>query len=111
GLAGTKGDKGERGDVQSQAAVRAIARQVCEQIVQSHLSRYNSILNQIPQQSSGSIRTVPGPPGEPGRRGPPGPQGEQGPPGRPGFPGTNGQNGQPGERGKMRRCCHVLDGL
>uniref|UniRef100_A0A3Q2NPZ1 Collagen type XIV alpha 1 chain n=1 Tax=Fundulus heteroclitus TaxID=8078 RepID=A0A3Q2NPZ1_FUNHE len=87
------------GDVQTQAAVRAIARQVCEQIIQSHLSRYNSILNQIPQQSLGSVRTVPGPPGEPGRTGPPGPQGEQGPPGRPGFPGTNGQNGQPGGRG------------
>ncbi|XP_029958698.1 collagen alpha-1(XIV) chain [Salarias fasciatus] len=99
GPAGTKGDKGERGDVQSQAAVRAIARQVCEQLIQSHLSRYNSILNQIPVQSAVSVRTVPGPPGEPGRRGSPGPQGEQGPPGRPGFPGANGQNGQPGERG------------
>ncbi|XP_047455334.1 collagen alpha-1(XIV) chain isoform X2 [Mugil cephalus] len=99
GSAGTKGDKGERGDVQSQAAVRAIARQVCEQLIQSHLSRYNSILNQIPVQSVQSVRTVPGPPGEPGRRGLPGPQGEQGPPGRPGFPGTNGQNGRPGERG------------
>ncbi|KAF3691727.1 Collagen alpha-1(XIV) chain Undulin Precursor [Channa argus] len=99
GPAGAKGDKGERGDVQSQAAVRAIARQVCEQLIQSHLSRYNSILNQIPIQSSESVRTVPGPPGEPGRRGPPGPPGEQGPSGRPGFPGTNGQNGRPGERG------------
>ncbi|KAM9723926.1 collagen alpha-1(XIV) chain [Menidia menidia] len=99
GPAGTKGDKGERGDVQSQAAVRAIARQVCEQLIQSHLSRYNSILNQIPLQSSVSFRAVPGPPGEPGRRGLPGPQGEQGPPGRPGFPGTNGQNGRPGDRG------------
>uniref|UniRef100_A0A672GQ45 Collagen, type XIV, alpha 1a n=1 Tax=Salarias fasciatus TaxID=181472 RepID=A0A672GQ45_SALFA len=88
-----------QGDVQSQAAVRAIARQVCEQLIQSHLSRYNSILNQIPVQSAVSVRTVPGPPGEPGRRGSPGPQGEQGPPGRPGFPGANGQNGQPGERG------------
>ncbi|XP_069549336.1 collagen alpha-1(XIV) chain [Brachyistius frenatus] len=99
GPAGTKGDKGERGDVQSQAAVRAIARQVCEQLIQSHLSRYNSILNQIPVQSEVSVRTVPGPPGEPGRRGLPGSQGEQGPTGRPGFPGTNGQNGRPGERG------------
>ncbi|XP_047188643.1 collagen alpha-1(XIV) chain isoform X2 [Scophthalmus maximus] len=99
GPAGTKGDKGERGDVQSQAAVRAIARQVCEQLIQSHLSRYNSILNQIPVQSSLSVRTVPGPPGEPGRRGLPGPQGEQGSTGRPGFPGTNGQNGRPGDRG------------
>uniref|UniRef100_H3CW87 Collagen type XIV alpha 1 chain n=1 Tax=Tetraodon nigroviridis TaxID=99883 RepID=H3CW87_TETNG len=99
GPAGAKGDKGERGDVQSQAAVRAIARQVCEQLIQSHLSRYNSILNQIPVQSSASVRTVPGPPGEPGRTGPPGPPGEQGPTGRPGFPGTNGQSGRPGERG------------
>ncbi|XP_041844785.1 collagen alpha-1(XIV) chain [Melanotaenia boesemani] len=99
GPAGTKGDKGERGDVQSQAAVRAIALQVCEQLIQSHLSRYNSILNQIPVHSAVSVRTVPGPPGEPGRRGAPGPQGEQGPPGRPGFPGASGQNGQPGQRG------------
>ncbi|XP_078789565.1 collagen alpha-1(XIV) chain isoform X2 [Oryzias latipes] len=99
GSAGTKGSKGERGDVQSQAAVRAIAQQVCEQLIQSHLSRYNSILNQIPLHSSTSVRTIPGPPGEPGNRGPPGPQGEQGPPGRPGFPGTNGQNGRPGDRG------------
>nr|XP_020464152.1 collagen alpha-1(XIV) chain isoform X3 [Monopterus albus] len=99
GPAGTKGDKGERGDVQSQAAVRAIARQVCEQLIQSHLSHYSSILNQIPVQAAVSVQAVPGPPGEPGRRGPPGPQGEQGPPGGPGFPGANGQNGRPGERG------------
>lgn len=65
-----------------------------------HLSRYNSILNQIPSQSV-SVRTVPGPPGEPGRQGSPGPQGEQGPPGRPGFPGGNGQSGRPGERGEF----------
>uniref|UniRef100_A0A674MJ12 Collagen type XIV alpha 1 chain n=1 Tax=Takifugu rubripes TaxID=31033 RepID=A0A674MJ12_TAKRU len=95
------------GDVQSQAAVRAIARQVCEQLIQSHLSRYNSILNQIPVQSSASVRTVPGPPGEPGRRGPPGPPGEQGPTGRPGFPGTNGQSGRPGDRGGKRRSLTV----
>uniref|UniRef100_A0A8C0YF80 Collagen type XIV alpha 1 chain n=1 Tax=Cyprinus carpio carpio TaxID=630221 RepID=A0A8C0YF80_CYPCA len=103
------------GDMQSQAAVRAIARQVCEQLIQSHLSRYNSILNQIPSQSV-SVRTVPGPPGESGRPGPPGPQGEQGPPGRPGFPGASGQNGRPGERGKhfnMRNnlLCTVYTGL
>uniref|UniRef100_A0A8K9UJ14 Collagen type XIV alpha 1 chain n=1 Tax=Oncorhynchus mykiss TaxID=8022 RepID=A0A8K9UJ14_ONCMY len=66
-----------------------------------HLSRYSSILNQIPSQSV-SVRTVPGPPGEPGRRGLPGPQGEGGPTGRPGFPGTNGQDGRPGERGTVQ---------
>ncbi|XP_061809382.1 collagen alpha-1(XIV) chain isoform X2 [Nerophis lumbriciformis] len=99
GPGGIKGDKGERGDMQSPAAVRTIARQVCEQLIQSHLSRYNSILNQIPVQSDVSVRTVPGPPGEPGRRGPPGTQGEQGSAGRPGFPGSNGQSGRPGDRG------------
>ncbi|TRZ01742.1 hypothetical protein DNTS_032287, partial [Danionella cerebrum] len=98
GSPGTKGERGERGDLQSQASVRAIARQVCEQLIQSHLSRYNTILNQIPSQSV-SVRTVTGPPGEPGRPGTPGPQGEQGPPGRPGFPGASGINGRPGERG------------
>ncbi|XP_039461291.1 collagen alpha-1(XIV) chain-like [Oreochromis aureus] len=99
GPPGTKGEKGERGDLQSTASVQAIARQVCEQLMQSHMARYNSILNHVPSPPV-SIRTVPGPPGEPGREGPPGPQGEQGPPGRPGFPGQNGQNGQPGERGQ-----------
>ncbi|XP_062342834.1 collagen alpha-1(XIV) chain-like isoform X1 [Osmerus eperlanus] len=99
GPSGTKGEKGERGDLQSQSSVQAIARQVCEQLIQSHMARYNSILNHVPSQPV-SIRTVPGPPGEPGRQGPPGPQGEQGPSGRPGFPGSNGENGQPGARGQ-----------
>ncbi|GAA6098645.1 collagen alpha-1(XIV) chain-like isoform X1, partial [Tachysurus ichikawai] len=87
------------GDAQSTSSVQAIARQVCEQLIQTHMARYNSILNHIPRQQAVSVRTVPGPPGEPGRAGPPGQQGEQGPPGRPGFPGTNGENGQPGVRG------------
>uniref|UniRef100_A0AAY5K1J6 Collagen, type XIV, alpha 1b n=1 Tax=Esox lucius TaxID=8010 RepID=A0AAY5K1J6_ESOLU len=86
------------GDLQSQASVQAIARQVCEQLIQSHMARYSSVLNHIPSAPV-SVRTVPGPPGEPGRQGSPGPQGEQGPPGRPGFPGSNGENGQPGSRG------------
>uniref|UniRef100_A0A803TLQ8 Collagen alpha-1(XIV) chain n=1 Tax=Anolis carolinensis TaxID=28377 RepID=A0A803TLQ8_ANOCA len=88
----------QNGDLQSHAMVRAVARQVCEQLIQGHLARYNSLLNQIPSQSV-STRTVPGPPGEPGRPGPPGPQGDQGSAGRPGFPGNPGQPGRPGERG------------
>uniref|UniRef100_A0A674D5U0 Collagen type XIV alpha 1 chain n=1 Tax=Salmo trutta TaxID=8032 RepID=A0A674D5U0_SALTR len=87
-----------QGDLQSQASVQAIARQVCEQLIQSHMARYSSILNHIPSAPA-SVRTIPGPPGEPGRQGSPGPQGEQGPAGRPGFPGSNGENGQPGARG------------
>uniref|UniRef100_A0A674BI44 Collagen type XIV alpha 1 chain n=1 Tax=Salmo trutta TaxID=8032 RepID=A0A674BI44_SALTR len=90
-----------QGDLQSQASVQAIARQVCEQLIQSHMARYSSILNHIPSAPV-SVRTVPGPPGEPGRQGGPGPQGEQGPPGRPGFPGSNGENGQPGARGTLK---------
>uniref|UniRef100_A0A8C7KKQ4 Collagen type XIV alpha 1 chain n=1 Tax=Oncorhynchus kisutch TaxID=8019 RepID=A0A8C7KKQ4_ONCKI len=87
-----------QGDLQSQASVQAIARQVCEQLIQSHMARYSSILNHIPSAPA-SVRTIPGPPGEPGRQGGQGPQGEQGPAGRPGFPGSNGENGQPGARG------------
>ncbi|XP_037119602.1 collagen alpha-1(XIV) chain-like [Syngnathus acus] len=98
GPSGTKGDKGERGDLQSTATVQTIARQVCEQLIQSHMAQFNTLLNHAPSPSV-TIRTVPGPPGESGRNGSPGPQGEQGPSGRPGFPGQNGQNGQPGERG------------
>ncbi|XP_029447814.1 LOW QUALITY PROTEIN: collagen alpha-1(XIV) chain [Rhinatrema bivittatum] len=98
GTPGSKGERGERGDAQSQTMVRAVARQVCEQLILSHMARYNSILNQIPSHSS-SMRTVPGPPGEPGRQGTPGLQGEQGPAGRSGFPGNPGQPGTPGERG------------
>ncbi|XP_030268381.1 collagen alpha-1(XIV) chain isoform X3 [Sparus aurata] len=99
GPTGGKGEKGERGDLQSTSSVQAIARQVCEQLIQSHMARYNSILNQAPSPPV-SIRTVPGPPGEPGRAGSPGSQGEQGPPGRPGSHGQPGSSGQPGERGQ-----------
>ncbi|XP_056378658.1 collagen alpha-1(XIV) chain isoform X2 [Hyla sarda] len=98
GLPGPKGERGERGDTQSQNMVRVIARQVCEQIIQSHMARFNSLLNQIPSQSV-SVRSIAGPPGIPGQRGPVGPPGEQGSPGRSGFPGNPGSPGAPGERG------------
>uniref|UniRef100_A0A674D797 Collagen type XIV alpha 1 chain n=1 Tax=Salmo trutta TaxID=8032 RepID=A0A674D797_SALTR len=116
-----------QGDLQSQASVQAIARQVCEQLIQSEYFFYPasdplpvcvnvfchcSILNHIPSAPA-SVRTIPGPPGEPGRQGSPGPQGEQGPAGptgqgrtgsqgpsgRPGNPGTPGRPGIPGPVG------------
>ncbi|XP_073535931.1 collagen alpha-1(XIV) chain isoform X2 [Phyllobates terribilis] len=98
GLPGSKGERGERGDTQSQNMVRVIARQVCEQIIQSHMSRFNSLLNQIPSQSV-SVRSIPGPPGPPGRQGSPGTPGDMGSPGVSGFPGSPGGPGTPGERG------------
>ncbi|KAM5158018.1 collagen alpha-1(XIV) chain [Mantella aurantiaca] len=98
GVPGIKGERGERGDTQSQNMVRAIARQVCEQIIQSHMARFNSLLSHVPSQSV-SVRSIAGPPGQPGTQGPAGPSGEQGSPGRPGFPGNPGSPGPPGERG------------
>ncbi|XP_072323011.1 collagen alpha-1(XIV) chain isoform X2 [Scyliorhinus torazame] len=98
GTTGQKGERGLRGDTQPQSAVRMIAHQVCEQLIQSHLSRYNSILNHIPSNSV-QVRAAPGPPGEAGRDGAAGTPGDQGPTGRPGFPGNPGSPGRPGERG------------
>ncbi|XP_072296257.1 collagen alpha-1(XII) chain-like isoform X2 [Eucyclogobius newberryi] len=97
GLIGLKGDKGERGDFAPQNMMRSIARQVCEQIVNSQMTRVNTLLNQIP---SGQYRSNnPGPPGPAGPSGPMGPRGEPGPAGRNGFPGGPGQPGLQGERG------------
>ncbi|XP_069777040.1 collagen alpha-1(XIV) chain isoform X2 [Narcine bancroftii] len=98
GPPGLKGERGLRGDTQSQGMVRVIAQQVCEQLIQSHLSRYNSILNHVPSNAV-QVRPAPGPPGEPGREGATGLPGEPGLQGRPGFPGTPGIPGRPGERG------------
>ncbi|XP_053566419.1 collagen alpha-1(XII) chain isoform X2 [Bombina bombina] len=98
GPTGTKGDKGERGDIASQNMMRAVARQVCEQMINSQMSRFNQMLNQIPNDYY-SNRNQPGPPGPPGQQGSPGLRGEPGSAGRPGFPGTSGPQGPPGERG------------
>ncbi|CAL1585760.1 unnamed protein product [Knipowitschia caucasica] len=96
GVAGLKGDKGERGEFAPQNMMRSIARQVCEQMMASHMARVNSVLNQIPSPQSS---LSPGPPGPVGPTGPMGPRGEPGPAGRNGFPGGPGQPGLMGERG------------
>ncbi|XP_077586812.1 collagen alpha-1(XII) chain isoform X3 [Stigmatopora nigra] len=96
GPLGLKGEKGERGDFASQNMMRSIARQVCEQLVNSQMSRIDQMLNQIP---SGYRSNNPGPPGPPGPAGDTGSRGEPGQTGRPGFPGTPGLPGSQGERG------------
>ncbi|KAM9354603.1 collagen alpha-1(XII) chain [Pholidichthys leucotaenia] len=96
GPVGLKGEKGERGDFASQNMMRSIARQVCEQLVSSQMSRINVMLNQIP---SGYHSNTPGPPGPPGSPGDQGSRGEPGQPGRTGFPGNPGLPGNQGERG------------
>ncbi|XP_059841504.1 collagen alpha-1(XII) chain-like isoform X2 [Hypanus sabinus] len=98
GQMGPKGEKGDRGDFASQNMMRAISRQVCEQMMNNQMRRVNSLINQIPNGYQSS-RAVPGPPGPPGPAGNPGPVGETGPPGAAGFPGTPGIQGRVGERG------------
>uniref|UniRef100_A0A7N6B6R2 Collagen alpha-1(XII) chain n=1 Tax=Anabas testudineus TaxID=64144 RepID=A0A7N6B6R2_ANATE len=86
-----------RGDFAPQNMMRSIARQVCEQLVNTQMTRINTVLNQIP---NGMYRSNnPGPPGPPGATGRQGPRGEPGPAGRNGFPGSPGLPGQQGERG------------
>ncbi|XP_063079242.1 collagen alpha-1(XII) chain isoform X3 [Engraulis encrasicolus] len=102
GATGQKGDRGDRGDIASQGMMRSIARQVCEQLVNSQMSRVNDLINQIP---SGIRSSQPGPAGPPGPSGPQGPRGEPGRigrngfPGNPGLPGNQGERGVPGEKG------------
>uniref|UniRef100_UPI00358F5A66 collagen alpha-1(XIV) chain-like isoform X1 n=1 Tax=Myxine glutinosa TaxID=7769 RepID=UPI00358F5A66 len=105
GSSGMKGEKGERGDNQGQSTVRDIARQVCEQLISSHMTRVNRMVNQIPSNSQNK-RASPGPPGQAGspgtngRPGEPGEQGRQGFPGTPGTAGPAGKAGSPGGKGE-----------
>uniref|UniRef100_A0A672IRA9 Collagen alpha-1(XII) chain n=1 Tax=Salarias fasciatus TaxID=181472 RepID=A0A672IRA9_SALFA len=103
GPAGIKGEKGERGDFASQNMMRSIARQVCEQLVNSQMSRIDMLLNQIPSGYRSNSPGPPGPPGPPGNqgsRGEPGQSGRTGFPGNPGLPGSPGERGLPGEKGE-----------
>ncbi|KAF7690441.1 hypothetical protein HF521_012245 [Silurus meridionalis] len=102
GHIGMKGDKGERGDLASQGMMRSIARQVCEHLVNSQMSRVNDLLNQIPSDMRSNSPGPAGPPGSPGIQGPrgePGRIGQNGFPGRPGQPGQQGERGPAGEKG------------
>eukprot|EP00064_Thunnus_orientalis_P006626 superscaffoldBa00000696_g6644 len=103
GPVGLKGEKGERGDFASQNMMRSIARQVCEQLVNSQMSRIDMMLNQIPSGYRSNTPGPPGPPGPPGNqgsRGEPGQSGRPGFPGSPGLPGSQGERGLPGEKGE-----------
>ncbi|KAJ0062737.1 hypothetical protein NL108_004377, partial [Boleophthalmus pectinirostris] len=129
GPAGIKGEKGERGDFASQNMMRSIARQVCEQLVNSEsfslyqcttmvfmyyfsfstyifsgqMSRIDHLINQIPSGYNSRTAGPPGPPGPPGdqgNRGEPGQPGRPGFPGSPGLPGSQGERGLPGEKGE-----------
>lgn len=118
--------------------MRSIARQVCEQLVNSEQS-FSSARNRwgrgavdiwvnskstssfpsgqmtrvemmLNQVPSGYRSNSPGPPGPPGPPGDQGARGEPGQPGRTGFPGNSGLPGNQGERGdlSLSECFSVL---
>uniref|UniRef100_A0A8B9RIA8 Collagen alpha-1(XII) chain n=1 Tax=Astyanax mexicanus TaxID=7994 RepID=A0A8B9RIA8_ASTMX len=92
-----------QGDLASQGMMRSIARQVCEQLVNSQMSRVSDMLNQIPsdmRSNSPGPSGPPGPPGPQGVRGEPGRIGRSGFPGTPGLPGRQGDRGPSGEKGE-----------
>uniref|UniRef100_A0A6Q2YBK9 Collagen alpha-1(XII) chain n=1 Tax=Esox lucius TaxID=8010 RepID=A0A6Q2YBK9_ESOLU len=91
------------GDFASQNLMRSIARQVCEQLVNSQMSRIDNMINQIPTGYHNNNPGPTGPPGPPGNTGPPGEPGQTGRngfPGNPGSPGNQGERGIPGEKGE-----------
>ncbi|CAG09868.1 unnamed protein product, partial [Tetraodon nigroviridis] len=103
GPVGLKGEKGERGDAASQHMMRSVARQVCEQLINSQMTRIEMMLNQVPsgyRSNSPGPPGPPGPPGDQGTRGEPGQPGRTGFPGNPGLPGNQGERGLPGEKGE-----------
>ncbi|KAJ8341791.1 hypothetical protein SKAU_G00340820 [Synaphobranchus kaupii] len=103
GNPGMKGEKGERGDFATQNMMRSIARQVCEQLVNSQMSRVDMMLNQIPNGYRSNSAGPPGPPGPSGNdgsRGEPGQTGRNGFPGNQGLPGPQGEIGPQGEKGE-----------
>ncbi|XP_041060745.1 collagen alpha-1(XIV) chain-like [Carcharodon carcharias] len=99
GLPGAKGEKGEKGEIQSLASVYQLVTQACEDLVQNHMIKFDSILNEFTRNPA-PVRIIQGPAGEVGRPGQPGPPGSRGPPGIPGMPGDVGKAGYPGEIGK-----------
>ncbi|XP_048406558.2 collagen alpha-1(XIV) chain-like [Stegostoma tigrinum] len=99
GLPGAKGEKGEKGELQSLATVYQLVTQACEELVQNHMMKFDSILTELTRNPV-PVRIIQGPTGEAGRPGKPGPPGSRGPPGIPGMPGHDGKAGYPGEIGK-----------
>ncbi|XP_069099301.1 collagen alpha-1(XX) chain [Pleurodeles waltl] len=109
GLPGTRGEKGDKGESQSVAAIYQMVTQACEQLIQAHISKLDTLLDERTKQPGPvPVRKedlTPGPPGTPGPRGRPGLRGEvgddgtPGPPGKSGYPGERGRPGGKGEKG------------
>nr|XP_014342407.1 PREDICTED: collagen alpha-1(XX) chain [Latimeria chalumnae] len=98
GLPGAKGEKGEKGEPQSIATIYQLVTQTCEQLVQTHILKFDSFFHEVTRKPV-PVRVVEGKPGEPGPVGPSGAPGSKGARGVPGTDGDSGKPGYPGERG------------
>ncbi|XP_069506902.1 collagen alpha-1(XX) chain [Ambystoma mexicanum] len=107
GLPGKRGEKGDKGESQSVAAIYQMVSQACEQLIQAHVLKLDTFLEERNRQPV-PIRKedlTPGPPGvtglpgRPGARGEVGDDGNPGPQGKSGYPGERGRAGQKGEKG------------
>ncbi|XP_064420246.1 collagen alpha-1(XX) chain [Latimeria chalumnae] len=99
GLPGAKGEKGEKGEPQSIATIYQLVTQTCEQLVQTHILKFDSFFHEVTRKPV-PVRVVEGKPGEPGPVGPSGAPGSKGARGVPGTDGDSGKPGYPGERGR-----------
>uniref|UniRef100_A0A8C4SDK7 Collagen alpha-1(XX) chain n=1 Tax=Erpetoichthys calabaricus TaxID=27687 RepID=A0A8C4SDK7_ERPCA len=107
GLPGRKGERGEKGEPQSMATIYQLVTQTCEQLVHTHVLRFDSLLHEL-SKNPAPLQEIVGAPGEPGipglmgspgQKGPPGPTGLPGDPGKVGYPGEQGRSGPVGEKG------------
>ncbi|XP_032622293.1 collagen alpha-1(XX) chain [Chelonoidis abingdonii] len=105
GLPGPKGERGEKGEPQSLATIYQLVSQACEQMIQTHVLKFDSFIHEhtrkpVPVWDDTLKPGGPGPPGLPGIAGTKGERGEDGIPGQPGKDGYPGERGGPGVKGE-----------
>uniref|UniRef100_A0A452GNW0 Collagen alpha-1(XX) chain n=1 Tax=Gopherus agassizii TaxID=38772 RepID=A0A452GNW0_9SAUR len=105
GLPGPKGERGEKGEPQSLATIYQLVSQACEQMIQTHVLKFDSFIHEhtrkpVPVFDDTLKPGGPGRPGLPGIAGTKGERGEDGIPGQPGKDGYPGERGGPGGKGE-----------
>ncbi|XP_056668819.1 collagen alpha-1(XX) chain isoform X3 [Monodelphis domestica] len=100
GLPGPKGERGEKGEPQSLATIYQLVSQACEQLIQTHVLKFDPYLheNTRPPVPVWEEDVKPGKPGLPGLPNLPGQKGDRG---KDGFPGERGRESYPGEIGGL----------
>ncbi|KAH1182326.1 hypothetical protein KIL84_010080 [Mauremys mutica] len=93
------------GEPQSLATIYQLVSQACEQMIQTHVLKFDSFIHEhtrkpVPVWDDTLKPGGPGPPGLPGIAGTKGERGEDGIPGQPGKDGYPGERGGPGAKGE-----------